>query len=87
MHKKIQNSFYKRIFFNPMKKLVVILLTIIQVSILYSKNIEPEKEDNPKDTLKVYYLDEVVISSSVKETNQLKNLPTVLQNRKAAQKP
>ncbi|MEA5063637.1 MAG: Plug domain-containing protein, partial [Petrimonas sp.] len=61
-----------------MKKLIVILLTIIQVSVLYSKNIEPEKEDNPKDTLKVYYLDEVVVSSSVKETNQLKNLPTAV---------
>ena len=64
--------------FNPMKRLVVILLAICQIFISYSTNIEPEKDDNPKDTLKVYYLDEVIVSSSVKETNQLKNLPTAV---------
>ncbi len=37
-----------------------------------------EKESNPKDTVKVYYLDEVVVTSSVKETNELKNMPTAV---------
>ena len=61
-----------------MKKLIVILLAVSQIFISYATNIEPEKNDNPKDTLKVYYLDDVIISSSVKETNQLKNLPTAV---------
>ncbi|MDO5665097.1 MAG: TonB-dependent receptor [Bacteroidia bacterium] len=61
-----------------MRKLIVILLAISQFFILYSKNIEPDKDNTPQDTLKVYYLDEVVVSSSVKETNQLKNLPTAV---------
>ncbi len=38
----------------------------------------PGKEANPKDTVKVYYLDEVVVTSSVKETNELKNMPTAV---------
>ena len=37
-----------------------------------------EKEDDQEDTVKVYYLDEVVVTSSVKETNELKNMPTAV---------
>ncbi len=61
-----------------MKRLIIVLLAIGQIFASYSTNVIPEKEDTPKDTLKVYYLDQVVISSSVKETNQLKNLPTAV---------
>lgn len=35
-------------------------------------------EENPQDTLKVYYLDEFVITTSVKETNNLKNMPNAV---------
>lgn len=61
-----------------MRKIIVILLAISQIFIAYSINIDPEKDETPGDTLKVYYLDELVVSSSVKETNQLKNLPTAV---------
>lgn len=33
---------------------------------------------NPQDTVKIYYLDEFVITSSVKETNNLKNMPNAV---------
>lgn len=36
------------------------------------------KETNPQDTMKVYYLDEVVVTTSVKETNDLRNMPTAV---------
>ncbi len=36
------------------------------------------KETEPQDTVKVYYLDEVVVTSSVKETNDLRNMPTAV---------
>lgn len=56
----------------------MIVLAVSQIFISYSRNIEPEKDDNPQDTLKVYYLNEVVVTSSVKETNELKNMPTAV---------
>ena len=56
----------------------MIVLAVSQIFISYSKIIEPEKDDNPQDTLKVYYLNEVVVTSSVKETNELKNMPTAV---------
>ncbi|WP_436417943.1 TonB-dependent receptor [Petrimonas sulfuriphila] len=61
-----------------MKRLAMIVLAVSQIFISYSRNIEPEKDDNPQDTLKVYYLNEVVVTSSVKETNELKNMPTAV---------
>ncbi|MDO5523963.1 MAG: TonB-dependent receptor plug domain-containing protein, partial [Bacteroidia bacterium] len=61
-----------------MKRLIVILWAISQIFVSYSNNNEPDKDSLPQDTLKAYYLDEVVVSSSVKETNQLKNLPTAV---------
>ena len=36
------------------------------------------EEENPQDTMKVYYLDEFVITSSVKETNNLRNMPNAV---------
>lgn len=45
---------------------------------LMASNDDPMREINPEDTLKVYYLNEVVVSSSVKETNALKNLPSAV---------
>ena len=40
---------------------------------------ENHSEDvNPQDTLKVYYLDEFVITTSVKETNNLRNMPNAV---------
>ena len=37
-----------------------------------------DKGANPQDTLKSYYLDEFVITTSVKETNQIKDMPTAV---------
>ena len=45
--------------------------------IVIQENIVSE-DVNPQDTLKVYYLDEFVITSSVKETNNLKNMPNAV---------
>ncbi|MDD2513724.1 MAG: TonB-dependent receptor [Proteiniphilum sp.] len=45
---------------------------------LFSEEVSPLKENHPQDTVKVYYLNEVVISSSVKETNDLRNMPTAV---------
>ena len=61
-----------------MKKLLVTLLASSLLSLSYAAGNEPEKENHPQDTLKVYYLNEVVVSTSVKETNELKNLPTAV---------
>lgn len=42
----------------------------------YSQDMEGAPESDLQDSLKVYYLDQVVVNSSIKETNLLKNLPT-----------
>ena len=44
----------------------------------YCTRISDKEKADPQDTLRVYYLDEVVVSSSVKETNNLKNMPTAV---------
>lgn len=62
-----------------MKKLFVLTFLACQFFALHATaGILPEKKVAPKDTIKVYYLDEVVISSSAKETNKLKNLPAAV---------
>ena len=61
-----------------MKKLIMIALAVSQVFISYSRVADPEKGNGPQDTLRVYYLNEVVVTSSVKETNELKNMPTAV---------
>lgn len=45
--------------------------------IIIKENIQSE-DVNPQDTLKVYYLDEFVITTSIKETNNLRNLPNAV---------
>ncbi len=44
----------------------------------FSANLGKQAKGNEKDSLKVYYLDEVVINTSVKETNDLRNMPTAI---------
>jgi len=61
-----------------MKKYFLLLLLLTNLMAVFATNDGLEKDENPKDTLKVYYLDEVVISSSIKETNELKNLPSAV---------
>lgn len=61
-----------------MRKAFIFLLLIIPAIKVFSVNFNPENDDNPKDTIKAYYLDEIVVSSSVKETNELRNLPTAV---------
>lgn len=62
-----------------MKQLLIVCIALCcNVFVSYPREYTPEKEVNPKDTVKVYYLDEVVVTSSVKETNELKNMPTAV---------
>ena len=61
-----------------MKKLFLMIFVFCSTFFVFADDKEPAKEINPNDTLKVYYLNEVVISSSVKETNELRNLPTAV---------
>src|SRR5690625_1242322 len=42
----------------------------------YSQDMVGSPDSDLQDSLKVYYLDQVVVNSSIKETNLLKNLPT-----------
>ena len=64
---------------NVMKQLPILFITLFcNIFIALSGEKMPEKETDPKDTVKVYYLDEVVVTSSVKETNELKNMPTAV---------
>ena len=62
-----------------MKQLLIVSIALVcNIFISFSGGNVPEKEVNPNDTVKVYYLDEVVVTSSVKETNELKNMPTAV---------
>lgn len=61
-----------------MKNIFLLLIIFLNSFLSFSKEIEPEKDDTPQDTVKAYYLDEVVVSSTVKETNRLKSLPTAV---------
>ncbi|MDR0401556.1 MAG: TonB-dependent receptor plug domain-containing protein, partial [Endomicrobium sp.] len=61
-----------------MKKLFLTIIVICSTLLVFAGNNAPAREVNPDDTLKVYYLNEVVVSSSVKETNDLKTLPAAV---------
>jgi len=45
-----------------MKKLFVVWSIICNIFFVFSAENKPEKEKNPQDTVKVYYLDEVVVT-------------------------
>lgn len=62
--------------FSHMKKLILFLLTISIVFSAFSQEAEPETEANLVDTLKLYYLNQMVVNSSVKETNLMRNIPS-----------
>lgn len=61
-----------------MKELFCLLFALSFASALFAGENNPAKEVNPDDTLKAYYLNEVVVTSSVKETNNLKRLPSAV---------
>ncbi|SFL43318.1 TonB-dependent receptor [Proteiniphilum acetatigenes] len=61
-----------------MKKLFLLIFILCSTLFVFADDNDRAKETNPNDTLKVYYLNEVVVSSSVKETNELRNLPTAV---------
>lgn len=62
-----------------MKKLLILLVVASAFFTAFAINDEPIlKGDNPQDTLKSYYLDEFVITTSVKETNDIKKMPTAV---------
>ena len=56
-----------------LKVLTLLLVATTALSIFADDN-KSNKGGTPQDTLKSYYLDEFVITTSVKETNQIKNI-------------
>jgi len=62
-----------------MKKLILFYLLTLNVVYGFSVNYTPvENEEKGKDTIRTLNLDEFVITSSVKETNALKRMPTAI---------
>jgi len=61
-----------------MKQFFIACAVLCNIFVSFSEENVFEKEDNQEDTVKVYFLDEVVVTSSVKETNELKNMPTAV---------
>ena len=62
-----------------MKKLFLIFLLTLNVIYGFSFNYYPiEDEEKGKDTIRTLNLDEFVITSSMKETNALKRMPTAI---------
>lgn len=59
-----------------MKKILLLITLLLHVGLIFAINYDPIDED--KDTIRVYNLDEFVITSSVKETNVLKRMPTAV---------
>ena len=62
-----------------MKKLLLFFLLTLNVFFSFSFNYYPiEDEEKGKDTIRTLNLDEFVITSSVKETNALKRMPSAI---------
>ncbi len=62
-----------------MKKLILLFLLSLNVVYGFSINYIPvEDDEKSKDTIRTLNLDEFVITSSVKETNSLKRMPTAI---------
>ncbi len=61
-----------------MKKVLTLLLVATTTLSIFANDDKSDKERTPQDTLKSYYLDEFVITTSVKETNQIKDMPTAV---------
>ena len=69
-------QYYKN---KTMKKLTLLFLLTLHVFFGFSINYIPvENEEKGKDTIRTLNLDEFVITSSVKETNVLKRMPTAI---------
>lgn len=66
-------------FTQTMKKHLLLFTFLLHVVFTFSINNNPiEKGDKDQDTIRVFNLDEFVITSSIKETNLLKRLPTAV---------
>lgn len=62
-----------------MKKIITLLIAVSAIHATFAINDSPiDKEGSPQDTLKAYFLDEFVITSSLKETNQLRKMPNAV---------
>ena len=61
-----------------MKKVLTLLLVATTALSIFADDNKSNKGGTPQDTLKSYYLDEFVITTSVKETNQIKDMPTAV---------
>jgi outer membrane receptor protein involved in Fe transport len=59
-----------------MKKLILLSAILCHFFIAFSSTNHLEKEANPQDTVKVYHLDELIVIHSVRETNDVRNLPS-----------
>ena len=79
MNKIITLQQIKTILRKTMKKLILLFLLTLNFVFGYSINYNPvDDEEKGKDTIKTLNLDEFVITSSVKETNALKRMPTAI---------
>ncbi len=66
-------------FYTKMKKILILIAFLLHVIFTFSINnnlIDDKNKD--QDTIRVLNLDEVVIISSIKETNVLKHMPTAI---------
>ena len=61
-----------------MKKIILLATLLLHVGFIFATKFDPIDEDKDQDTIRVYNLDEFVITSSVKETNILKRMPTAV---------
>lgn len=62
-----------------MKKLILLFTLLLYVGSIFSTNYNPiDDEKDNQDTIRVLNLDEFVITTSVKETNALKRMPTAV---------
>lgn len=59
-----------------MSRLILTIPCLLFFLFGYSQDMVGSPDSDLQDSLKVYYLDQVVVNSSIKETNLLKNLPT-----------
>lgn len=58
------------------EKWILFILTFSIILNGFSQEAETPLRTDPEDSIKVYYLDQMVVNSSVKETNLVKNIPS-----------
>ena len=62
-----------------MKKLFLLFTFLLNVGLIFSINYYPIGDENKdQDTIKILNLEEIIVTGSVKETNELKRMPTAI---------